>query len=171
MNSIASNTFPCGFSCNGFSEAQHAGFSSRISTASRDSDKSCHRGHIDDRTLHTGLTHDRHRFLGTQKHTRHVDEHLPVVIGKRQLWQRLENGNSGIVNQNIQPAILGTDALDGGIPSRLVGHILLPCLRLAASRHNLCRCLRDTLSINIGDDHYRTLTGQLVGYCMPQARI
>ena len=105
---------------------------------------------VDDRPA-AGRLHQRDREFHAEKDAARIDRHQPVPgRGVEQILDRAA-GETGVVDENVEPAELGNRRIDRRLPLRLTGHIEMAEHRRAIGLRNLGDDLVALLVEHVGD--------------------
>ncbi len=69
------------------------------------------------------LFHRRDSLARAEKNAAQVRFHLYVPLLSRELIDRVELAQAGVVDEHVEPARLAHDFLEGGLYLRLLGHV------------------------------------------------
>ncbi len=100
--------------------------------------------------------------LHPEEDARLVDGHVALVLLERDVLDRAEAAGAGVVEQDVQPAVLGHRALHGPLPVLGRGHVVVLVGRLAPQLAQVGHHLLPVGVGDVGDEHLRALLAQPV---------
>ena len=144
----------------------HAGLGRAVGNDSRRAGQTGPGGDVDD-VAEALLAEASDEVMATAHHAHQVDPEHPLPVRQRGLAELAAGGDSGIVDQQVEAAVIPIDALDHRLPGGIVGHIQRqPEVAIAAQG---CRNRLGPIGVLVGHQHGPAVGGEAMHHGLAEA--